>query len=88
LSGRSEGRDMAEVPRWLELQAQIDGDLWLLDQIRKTVSDRSAMAFAVDVAAGREDALTAEAAEILARLKAARAEFDALVNPSSEVPTR
>lgn len=65
---------MSEVPRWLELEAEIGFCLERLRQIQRE-SAGSALERAIDNATGRTDAWLAEATEIAGQIDAARAEL-------------
>lgn len=67
------------MPRWLELQAELDYIYWRIEDIRRTVTERSGLDAAIDQATGREAALREEAEELMARGRELRREYDALV---------
>ncbi len=73
---------MTEIPRWLELQAEIDYRIFLLNEVRREVAaegDRlTPLDHLIDRATGYDAARRAEAEEIIAELKALKAEWDAL----------
>ena len=79
---------MTVIPRWLELQAEIDYRIWLLNEMRSQVESEgkrlSPLDRLIDEATGYDDARLAEATEIIAELKALKAEWDAL--NGEEVP--
>jgi hypothetical protein len=76
------GDIMTAIPRWLELQLEIDYRLFLLNEMRRdleaedkrlTPIDRM-----IDEATGHDAARLAEAEEIIAEIKTLKAEWDAL----------
>ena len=79
---------MTGIPRWLELQAEIDYRIFLLNEMwrqleaedeRLTPLDRL-----IDEATGLDGARLAEAGEIIAEIKALKAEWDALEGGSDD----
>lgn len=73
---------MTTVPRWLELQAEIDYRIFLLNEMRREIEaeDRrlTPLERMIDQATGFDDARLAEAKEIIAELRVLKAEWDAL----------
>ncbi len=69
---------MTEIPRWLELQAEIDSRLWLLDEMQREDERLTPLERMIDEATGHDKARLAEAEEIIAEIKTLRAEWDAL----------
>lgn len=69
---------MTEIPRWLELQAEIDCRLFLLNEMRREDGKLTPLDRLVDEATGHDEARLAEAREIIAELEALKAEWDAL----------
>lgn len=67
---------MSEVPRWLELQFEIDFVLWQLEQLRSRVAKRSALDLAIDAATGHEEALAVEAEALMDRHQVLLREFE------------
>ena len=66
---------MTEIPRWLELQAEIDHRLFLLGEMRRQAETE---------ATGLDEGRLAEAEVIIAEIKTLRAEWDALTAPAEE----
>lgn len=83
---------MADVPRWLELQAEIDYRIFLLNEMRRELAAEderlSPLDRMIDAATGLDEARLAEAEEIIAEIKALKAEWDALTGelPAPEEP--
>ena len=82
---------MAEVtgiPRWLELQAEIDYRIWLLNEMRRELEAEdgrlSPIDRLIDAATGLDEARLAEAQEIIAEIKTLKAEWDALAEPEED----
>ena len=73
---------MATIPRWLELQAEIDYRIWLLNEMRREVEAEDTRLTPIDrlidEATGHDKARLAEAEEIIAEIKTLKAEWDAL----------
>ena len=73
---------MTVIPRWLELQAEIDYRIWLLNEMRRELEaeDRrlTPLDRLIDEATGHDEARLAEAEEIIAEIKTLKAEWDAL----------
>lgn len=79
---------MAEVtgiPRWLELAAEIDYRIFLLNEMRRQLGAEdealTPLDRLIDEATGLDAARRAEAEEIIAEIKALKAEWDALAEP-------
>lgn len=72
---------MTEIPRWLELQAEIDYRLFLLNELRREDVGLTPLDHLVDKATGYDEKRVAEAEEIIAEIKALKAEWDALDAP-------
>ena len=66
------------VPRWLELQGEIDYRLFLLEEIKRADEKLTPFERLIDEATGHDKAVLAEAQEIIAEIEALRAEWDAL----------
>lgn len=66
------------IPRWLELQAEIDYRIFLLNEMRREDDRLTPLDRLVDEATGYDEKRRAEAEEIIAELKALKAEWDAL----------
>ncbi len=73
---------MTTIPRWLELQAEIDYRIFLLNEMRREVEAEDGrltpLERMIDDAAGHDEARLAEAQEIIAEIEALKAEWDAL----------
>jgi len=73
---------LTEIPRWLELQAEIDYRIWLLNEMRREVEAEdkrlTPIERLIDEATGHDEARLAEAEEIIAEIKALKAEWDVL----------
>ena len=78
---------MAEIPRWLELAAEIDYRLFLLNEMRRELAAEderlTPLERMIDAAAGLDEKRLAEAKEIIAEIEALKAEWDALAAPES-----
>lgn len=79
---------MAEVtgiPRWLELAAEIDYRIFLLNEMRRELEAEDGrltpLDRLIDEAAGLDEARLAEAKEIIAEIETLKAEWDALGEP-------
>jgi hypothetical protein len=74
--------ETSRIPRWLELQAEIDYRIFLLNEMRRRLAteDERLTPFErlIDEATGLDAARRAEAEEIIAEIKALKAEWDAL----------
>lgn len=72
----------AGIPRWLELQAEIDYRIFLLNEMRRQLDAEderlTPLDRLIDEATGLDAARLAEANEIIAEIKALKAEWDAL----------
>jgi len=70
------------VPRWLELQLEIDYRYFLLNEMRREVEAEdkrlTPLDRLIDEATGHDEARLAEAEEIIAEIEALKAEWDAL----------
>ena len=66
------------IPRWLELQAEIDYRLFLLGQMQAEDERLTPMDRLIDEATGHDEARLAEAEEIMAEIKTLKAEWDVL----------
>jgi hypothetical protein len=75
-------RRETSIPRWLELQLEIDYLMWQLGVIQKALGKRSGLDIAIDDATGHGQAMLDNALEIVEQLKPLRAEYDALVGHS------
>ncbi len=73
---------MTEIPRELELQAEIDYRIFLLNEMRRELEAEdqrlTPLDRMIDEATGHDVARLAEAEEIIAEIKTPRAEWDAL----------
>lgn len=67
------------VPRWLELQFNIDHGLWLLAEMTADERRRSAFDRMIDNACGVDVQRRADAEELMAEIRAFREEYDALM---------
>lgn len=67
---------MTDVPRWLELQGEIDYRLFLVDKLRERAAKRSNLDLMIDLATG---AMEDEAQQLMSEISALKAEYDALV---------
>ena len=78
---------MTVIPRWLELQAEIDYRYFLLNEMRRELEAEdghlSPLDRLIDEATGHDEARLAEAEEIIAEIKTLRAEWDALAEETS-----
>lgn len=79
---------MTAIPRWLELQMEIDYRLFLLGEMCREVEAAdgrlSPLSRLIDSATGHDKARLAEAEEISAEIKVLKAEWDALVGEGAE----
>ena len=75
---------MADIPQWLELQAEIDYRLFLLNEMRREDGKLTPLDRLIDEATGHDEARLAEAQEIIAELKTLKAEWDQLDTASCE----
>ena len=70
------------IPRWLELQAEIDYRIFLLNEMRRQLEAENGrltpLDRLIDEATGLDKARLAEATEIIAEIKVLKAEWDAL----------
>lgn len=75
------------IPRWLELQAEIDYRIWLLNEMRSQVEAEgkrlTPLDRLIDEATGHDAARLAEAEEIISEIKELKAEWDALAEKSA-----
>ena len=73
---------MTAIPRWLELQAEIDYRYFLLNEMRRELEAEDGrltpLERMIDEATGHDEARLAEAEEIIAEIKTLKAEWDAL----------
>ena len=73
---------MADIPRWLELQAEIDYRIFLLNEMRREVQAEDGrltpLERMIDEATGYDEKRLAEATEIIAEIKVLKAEWDAM----------
>lgn len=73
---------MTVIPRWLELQAEIDYRYFLLNEMRRELEAEdqrlTPLDRLIDEATGHDEARLAEAEEIIAEIKTLKAEWDAL----------
>ena len=79
---------MTTIPRWLELQAEIDYRIWLLNEMRRELEaeDRrlTPLDRLIDEATGHDEARLAETEAIIAEIKTLKAEWDALTADPEE----
>ena len=79
---------MTDIPRWLELQAEIDYRIWLLNEMRREVQAEgerlTPLARMIDEATGYDEKRLAEAEEIIAEIKTLKAEWDELSGGTDE----
>jgi len=79
---------VTEIPRWLELQAEIDYRIWLLNEMRREVEAEdkrlTPLDRLIDEATGHDEARLAEAEEIIAEIKTLKAEWDTLAENPEE----
>jgi len=75
---------MTEIPKWLELQAEIDYRLFLFSEMRREDERLTPFDRLIDEATGHDEARLAEAEEIIAEIKTLRAEWDALTAPAED----
>lgn len=79
---------MADIPRWLELQAEIDYRIFLLNEMRREIAAEderlTPLERMIDQATGLDEKRLAEAEEIIAEIKALKAEWDALAETPEE----
>ncbi len=75
-------REASGIPRWLELQAEIDYRIFLLNEMRRQLEAEDGrltpLDRLIDEATGLDGARLAEATEIIAEIKVLKAEWDAL----------
>lgn len=80
--------EVTGVPRWLELAAEIDSRLFLLNEMRRELAAEderlTPLDHMIDAAAGLDEKRLAEAEEIIAELKVLWAEWDALTAADDE----
>ena len=73
---------MTVIPRWLELQAEIDYRYFLLNEMRRELAAEDGrltpLDRLIDEATGHDAARLAEAGEIIAEIKTLKAEWDTL----------
>jgi hypothetical protein len=78
---------MTVIPRWLELQAEIDYRYFLLNEMRRELEAEderlTPLERMIDEATGHDKARLAEAEEIIAEIKTLRAESDAPTEEAS-----
>ena len=79
---------MTDIPRWLELQAEIDYRIFLLNEMRREVQAEderlTPLDRLIDEATGYDEKRLAEATEIIAEIKVLKAEWDALEGGSDD----
>lgn len=79
---------MTGIPRWLELQAEIDYRIFLLNEMRRELAAEderlTPLERMIDAAAGLDGKRLAEAKEIIAEIRALKAEWDALTGTTEE----
>ena len=68
------------IPRWLELQAEIDYRIFLLNEMRRQLDAEgerlTPLDQLIDEATGLDEVRLTEASEIIAEIKALKAEWD------------
>ena len=78
--------EVSGIPRWLELAAEIDYRIFLLNEMRRQVQaeDERLTPFErlIDEATGLDGARLAEAREIIGEIEVLKAEWDALEGDS------
>jgi hypothetical protein len=76
------------IPRWLELQAEIDYRIFLLNEMRRQLEaedDRlTPLDRLIDEATGLDEVRLAEVREIIAEIEVLKAEWDALEGGSDD----
>ena len=79
---------MTVIPRWLELQAEIDYRIFLLNEMRREVEAEdkrlTPLDRLIDEATGHDEARLAEAEAIISEIKTLKAEWDALAEDPEE----
>ena len=79
---QTRGTTMTDIPRWLEIQAEIDYRIFLLNEMRREVAAEgerlSPLDRLIDEATGYDEKRLAEAREIIAEIEALKAEWDTL----------
>ena len=87
-AGTTEEAAMIDIPRWLELQAEVDYRIFLLNEMRREVQAEDGrltpLDRLIDEATGHDEARLAEAGEIIAEIKTLKAEWDALNGGSDD----
>ena len=80
---------MTVIPRWLELQSEIDYRIWLLNEMRRELEAEdkrlTPLDRLIDEATGHNEGRLAEAEEIIAEIKTLKAEWDALTATPGEL---
>ena len=80
--------ETAGIPRWLELLAEIDYRLFLLNELRRELDAEDGrltpLDRLIDQATGYDEKRLAEAGQLIAELKELKAEWDALTEASDE----
>jgi len=76
---------MTAIPRWLELQAEIDCRLFLLGEMRREDERLTPFDRLIDEATGHDEARLAEAKVIIAEIGTLKAELDALTAEDSDM---
>ena len=75
--------EATEIPRWLELQAEIDYRIFLLNEMRRQLEAEgkrlTPLDRLIDEATGLDAARLADVKEIIAEIEALKAEWDTLV---------
>lgn len=81
---------MITIFRWLELQAEIDYRIWLLNEMRRQVEAEdkrlTPLERLIDEAAGYDEVRLAEAKVIIAEIETLKAEWDDLAAPRGQAP--
>ena len=79
--------EVTGIPRWLELQAEIDYRIFLLNEMRRQLEAEAGrltpLDRLIDEATGLDEARLAEAREIIAEIEVLKAEWDALAGESA-----
>ena len=79
--------EVTGIPRWLELQAEIDYRIFLLNEMRSQLEAEderlTPLERLIDDATGLDEARLAEAREIIAEIKTLKAEWDSLAGESA-----
>ena len=76
--------EATEIPRWLELQAEIDYRIFLLNEMRRQLEAEGGrltpLDRLIDEATGLDAARLADVKELIAEIEALKAEWDRLMD--------